>query len=107
LNDALDLAASVRAREVSARELTDAAIGRIEAANPGLNFLVTDCFEQALATEPRDGPFAGVPMLVKDLTETAGVRTTFSSRAFADYVPVADAAIVRRLKDAGFVVLGK
>ena len=46
-------------------------------------------------------------MLVKDLTETARVRTTFSSRAFADYVPDADAAVVRRMKDAGFVILGK
>jgi amidase len=46
-------------------------------------------------------------MLVKDLTETAGVRTTFSSRAFADYVPGNDTAVVRRLKQAGFVVLGK
>ena len=46
-------------------------------------------------------------MLVKDLTETAGIRTTFSSRAFADYVPEHDAAVVRRLQDAGFVVLGK
>ena len=48
-----------------------------------------------------------MPILVKDLTETAGVRTTFSSRAFADYVPEADAAVVRRMKQAGFVVLGK
>ncbi len=48
-----------------------------------------------------------MPILVKDLTETAGVRTTFSSRAFADYVPKADAAVVRRMKEAGFVVLGK
>jgi amidase len=48
-----------------------------------------------------------VPILVKDLTETAGVRTTFSSRAFADYVPETDAAVVRRMKEAGFVVLGK
>ncbi len=48
-----------------------------------------------------------MPILVKDLTETAGVRTTFSSRAFADYVPDADAAVVRRMKQAGFVVLGK
>jgi amidase len=92
---------------VSARELTEAAIDRIEATNPELNFLVTDCFEQALATEPGDGPFAGVPMLVKDLNETAGVRTTFSSRAFADYVPATDTAVVRRMKDAGFVILGK
>jgi amidase len=105
--DALGLAAQVRAGEVSARELTEAAIARIETTNPGLNYLVTDCFEQALATSPADGPFTGVPMLVKDLTETAGVRTTFSSRAFADYVPTADAAVVRRMKDAGFVVLGK
>jgi amidase len=107
LIDALELAAQVRAGVVSARELTEAAIGRIEATNPELNFLVTDCFEQALATEPRDGPFTGVPMLVKDLNETAGVRTTFSSRAFAEYVPATDAAVVRRMKDAGFVVLGK
>jgi len=107
VNDALGLAAQVRAGEVSPRELTEAAIARIEATNPELNYLVTDCFEQALATEPNDGPFAGVPMLVKDLMETAGVRTTFSSRAFADYVPPNDAATVRRMKDAGFVVLGK
>jgi len=97
LTDALDLAAQVRAGEVSARELTEAAIARIEATNPELNYLVTDCFEQALASEPSDGPFTGVPMLVKDLNETAGVRTTFSSRAFADYVPTTDAAVVRRM----------
>jgi amidase len=107
LDDALTLAAEVRAGEVSPRELAEQAIARIEATNPELNFLVTDCFEQALAAEPADGPFRGVPMLVKDLTETAGVRTTFSSRAFADYVPQADAALVRRLKAAGFVILGK
>jgi amidase len=107
VTDALDLAAQVRASEASPRELTEAAIARIEATNPALNYLVTDCFEQALATEPSDGPFTGVPMLVKDLNETAGVRTTFSSRAFADYVPASDAGVVRRMKDAGFVVLGK
>lgn len=97
----------MRDGELSARELAEETIARIEATNPRLNFLVTDCFEQALATEPRDGPFSGVPILIKDLNETAGVRTTFSSRAFADYVPTNDAAVVRRIKDAGFVVLGK
>ena len=107
LTDALTLAAQVRAGEVSARELTDEAIARIESANPELNFLVTDCFDDARNASPPDGPFTGVPMLVKDLTETAGLRTTFSSRAFADYVPQADAAVVRRMKNAGFVVLGK
>jgi amidase len=104
--DALALAAQVRAREVSPLELVDAAIERIEATNPELNFLVTECYAAAREAQPA-GPFAGVPMLVKDLTETAGVRTTFSSRAFASHVPVADAAVVRRMKDAGFVVLGK
>jgi len=107
VNDAVSLAAQVRAREVSPRELTEAAIARIDATNPELNFLVTECYEQALALTPADGPFTGVPMLVKDLNETAGVRTTFSSRAFANYVPENDAAVVRRMKDAGFVILGK
>jgi len=107
LQDALALAADIRAGAVSPRELAEQAIARIDATNRDLNFLVTDCFEQALGAEPADGPFRGVPMLVKDLTETAGVRTTFSSRAFADYVPQADSAVVRRLKSAGFVILGK
>ena len=92
---------------MSPRELALQAIARIETTNPELNFLVTDCFEQALATEPADGPFRGVPILVKDLNETAGVRTTLSCRAFADYVPQHDAAVVRRIKEAGFVMLGK
>ena len=105
--DALAQAAAVRAGDVSPRELTEAAIARIEATNPELNFVVTDAFEQALATEPADGPFRGVPMLVKDLNDTAGIRTTYSSRAFANYVPSGDTATVRRIKDAGFVVLGK
>jgi amidase len=107
LTDALALAARVKARELSPAEVVESTIARCEAADAELNLLVTDCFEQALATTPADGPFSGVPMLVKDLTETAGVRTTFSSRAFADYVPQADAAVVRRMKEAGFVVIGK
>ncbi len=107
---ALDVAARVRAGEVSPVEVVADAIARCENANPRLNFLVTDCFEQALAAarEPMpDRPFSGVPILVKDLTETAALRTTFSSRAFADYVPRQDAAVVRRMKEAGFVVIGK
>jgi amidase len=110
LTDALALAAQIRARELSAVELVEATIERCEAADAELNLLVTQCYLQALETARGplpDGPFAGVPMLVKDLTETAGVRTTFSSRAFADHVPAADAAVVRRLKKAGFVVIGK
>ena len=107
LTDALGQAAAIRRGDISPGELLDDTIRRVEAANPQLNFLVTDCFEQARAATPADGPFSGVPMLVKDLNETAGVRTTFSSRAFANYVPSSDAAVVRRMKDAGFVIIGK
>jgi amidase len=107
---ALALAAQIRAGELSAAEAVEDAIARCESENPRLNFLVTECFEHALETARGplpDGPFTGVPMLVKDLTETAGLRTTFSSRAFAGHVPAADAAVVRRMKEAGFVVIGK
>jgi amidase len=107
LTGALEQAAAIRRGDLSAAEVLDETIRRAEAANPELNFLVTDCFERARDATPADGPFSGVPMLVKDLAETAGLRTTFSSRAFADYVPAHDAAIVRRMKDAGFVVIGK
>jgi amidase len=95
---------------LTAVEAVEQAIARIEATNPALNFLVTGCFDEAVeaARSPLpDGPFTGVPMLVKDLTDTAGLRTTYSSRAFADHVPETDAAVVRRMKGAGFVVLGK
>ena len=94
----------MRDGHVSPRELAEQAIARIEATNPELNFLVTEAFD---FTEPPDGPFRGVPMLIKDLTETAGIRTTFSSRAFAGYVPENDTATVRRMRAAGFTILGK
>ena len=76
---------------------------RIERLDPQLNAYVT----LAEAHEHRDGPFAGVPIAIKDLNETASLRTTYSCRAHADYVPDFDAAPVRRLRDAGFVILGK
>jgi amidase len=94
----------VRDGQISPRELADQTIARIEATNPELNFLVTEAYD---VTEPADGPFRGVPMLVKDLTETAGIRTTFSSRVYADYVPLNDAGTVRRMRAAGFTILGK
>ena len=56
---------------------------------------------------PRDAPFRGVPIAVKDLAATAGIRTTYSSHAYADYVPDFDTAVVRRIRDAGFVIVGK
>jgi amidase len=111
---ALEQAELVRSREVSPVELVAGYLERIERIDPDLNAFVTVCDEEALqearraeeATGERP-PFHGVPFPVKDLTETAGVRTTFSSRAYANHVPEHDMALVRRLREAGFILLGK
>jgi amidase len=107
---ATEQAALVRRGEATPVELVENCLERIERLDPELNAFVTVCADKALAAaagELPDGPFRGVPLPIKDLHETAGIRTTFSSRAFADYVPDFDVAVVRRLKQAGFVVLGK
>ncbi|HZT45981.1 MAG TPA: amidase [Gaiellaceae bacterium] len=100
----------VRKGEVTPVELVETCLERIERLNPELNAFVTVCAEEALAAaagELPDGPLRGVPFPVKDLQETAGIRTTFSSRAYADYVPDFDVAVVLRLKEAGVVLIGK
>ena len=103
----------VRAGEVSSAELVELYLERIERLDPELNAYVTVRGEEALAearavdSASGDAPFRGVPLAVKDLTATAGIRTTYSSYAFAEYVPDFDTAVVRRLRDAGFVILGK
>lgn len=110
---ALEQAQLLRDGEVTSLELTELYLERIERIDPQLNAFVTVCAEEALAdarakdATPRDAPFHGVPVAIKDLTATAGLRTTYSCRAYADYVPDFDAAVVRRLREAGFVVLGK
>ena len=106
---ALDQAALVRAGDVSPLELVELYLERIERLDPQLNAYVTVDADgaRAAAGAPLDGPFAGVPIPIKDLNETAGLRTTYSCRAFANYVPKTDAAVVRRIRDAGFVILGK
>jgi amidase len=74
---------------------------------------VTVCADEALTAasaadeSTTDAPFHGVPIAVKDLTATAGIRTTYSSHAFADNVPDFDTAVVRRIREAGFVIVGK
>ncbi|MDE3023952.1 MAG: amidase [Acidobacteriota bacterium] len=106
---ALELAELIRNRDVSSLELVDLYLDRIERIDPGLNAYVTVDPDgaRAAAREPRTGPFAGVPIAIKDLTETAGLRTTLSTKALAGNVPAFDTATVRRIRDAGFVVLGK
>lgn len=109
--DAMGQAALVRKGDVSALELVDAAIARIERLNPQLNAVVTPMFEEARrrAAGPLPaGPLAGAPMVLKDLVaEYAGVRFTEGSRFLADYVSPADTALVARYKAAGLMVVGK
>lgn len=106
---ALELAERLRNKDVSSLELVDLYLDRIERIDPELNSYVTVDADgaRAAAREPRSGPFAGVPIAIKDLTETAGLRTTLSTKALADNVPTFDTATVRRIREAGFVVLGK
>jgi amidase len=110
---AVEQARLVRSGAVSSVELVRASLDRIEQLDPTLNSFVTVSAEQALTTAelldstPGDAPFRGVPIGVKDLAPTAGIRTTYSSRAYADYVPDFDTAVVRRIREAGFVIVGK
>lgn len=106
---ALEQARLVRERHVTPLELVDEYLGRIERLDPQLNAFVTLCADEArtAAQRPLEGPFAGVPIPIKDLVQTAGIRTTYSCKAYADHVPEADSALARRIRAAGFVVLGK
>ena len=110
---AVEQAQLVRSGEVSSTELVRLSLERIERIDPVLNAFVTVCGEEALATAreidatPGDAPFRGVPIGVKDLAATAGIRTTYSSNAYAEYVPDFDTAVVRRIREAGFVIVGK
>lgn len=109
--DATAQAELVRRREVKAVELVDAAIERIERLNPTLNAVVTPMYEQARAAataELPDGPFAGVPFLLKDLLASyRGVRMTSGSTFQRDFVPDHDSELVVRLKRAGLIIVGK
>src|SRR5262245_16349195 len=109
LLDATAQAALVRSGEVTARELVETAIERIEMLNPTLNAVVTPIFEEALErADVASGPFAGVPYLVKDLAcEVQGVRFTEGSRFLAENVSTFDQELVVRLRRAGLVIIGK
>ncbi len=114
---AVDLARMIRSRELSAAELLDAMLARIEAVNPSVNAIVTLAAEQARATAADldaraargsfAGPLHGLPIAIKDLAETAGIRTTYGSPIFASHIPTLDAPHVALLKAAGAVVIGK
>jgi len=109
--DATAQAELVRRRVLSPRELVDAAIARIERVNPQVNAIITPLFEQArdAAAGPLpQGPFTGVPFLLKDLIAAyAGVPLTAGSAVLRNYVPAYDSELVRRYKRAGLIVVGK
>jgi amidase len=107
----------IGARRLSPVELTESCIARITAVNHAVNAVVAPDFDRARtaaraaeAAVMRGGPLGllhGLPVGIKDLEETAGLRTTFGSPLFRDHVPAADQAMVARLRDAGAIVLGK
>lgn len=110
-HDATSLAELVKKREATPLELVDAAIERIERVNGKLNAVTTPMFDlarQAAQSTLPDGPFRGVPFLLKDLGAAfQGARMTFGSRYLKDFVPDHDSEIVTRYKRAGLVVIGK
>lgn len=112
-----ELAQRFRRKEISPVEVTQERLGCIEKLNPSLNAFITVMNESAL-TEARQaeaeiqrgewrGPLHGVPIALKDLIDTAGVRTTAASALYKDRVPDADAEVTRRLRQAGAVIIGK
>jgi amidase len=114
---ATDLAARIRRREISAVEVMDAHLARIERVNPLLNAIVTvDADGARLAAAEADrtlaagataGVLHGLPIAVKDLEDTAGMRTTYGSPIYRDHVPREDGLLVARLRRAGAIVIGK
>jgi amidase len=114
---ALEQAAAVRAKEVSPTELVEHFLARIEALDPEIGAFITVTADQARAAAARadqavlDGgdlpPLHGVPTAIKDLNNTAGIRTTFGSAVLADFVPDVDDAVVTKLTEGGTISLGK
>src|SRR3954449_12573788 len=111
-----ELAAALRAGEVSSVELTDEAIARIEREDKVINAICVPDFDRARAAARRadqarangeDRPLLGIPVTVKESYNIAGLATTWGMPQYANYLPVEDAVAVSRLKAAGAVILGK
>jgi len=117
MTDALTLAQQIRRKEVSPVEVVEAVLRRIEALQPTVNAFVTVTADAAREAARRAeaavlaggplGPLHGVPFSVKDLLFTKGVRTTMGSHIFEHQVPTEDAVPVRRLEEAGAILIGK
>jgi amidase len=114
---ATELAGLIRSKAISPVELLRTCLQTIERLNPQINAICTLAADSAMAAARRAeqavmageevGSLHGVPIGIKDLTPTAGIRTTFGSPLYADHVPSEDAAVVKRIKQAGAIVVGK
>lgn len=114
---AIELARLIQTKQLSAREVMEAHLAQIERVNPQVNAIVTLLPEQAmggalaadeaLARGEKTGLLHGLPIAFKDLVETAGIRTTYGSPIYADYVPERDTLMVERVKQAGAIPIGK
>ncbi|MBI1737225.1 MAG: amidase [Candidatus Rokubacteria bacterium] len=114
---AVELAKLYRARRASPLEVMQALLARIDAVNPAVNAIVTLARDAALWEARRATaalkrgaslpPLFGIPVGIKDVTQTRGLRTTFGSKLFEDHVPEEDALVVERLRAAGAIVIGK
>jgi len=114
---ARELARRIRSKELSARDVVSAHLAHIDRVNPKVNAIVTLVADQAieqarqadeaLAHGAAVGPLHGLPIACKDLQPTTGIRTTFGSPLFKDFVPEEDSLLVERLKLAGAIIVGK
>jgi amidase len=113
---ATELRRLIAAREVSALEVVESCLARVETLNPTLNAIVSlnesvrddaRALDQKLARGEAPGLLCGLPVGIKDVTPVAGLRTTFGSTIYRDYVPDEDALVVRRLREAGALIIGK
>jgi len=114
---AVDAGRQIKEGSLSVSALLESCITRIEARNPEVNAVVTTCYDtarqqaaemdKARPTLPELPPLFGLPVLIKDLIETKGLTTTYGSLHYKDYIPEFDAAVIKRLRDAGAIILGK
>src|SRR6202521_5402749 len=115
--DATELAALIRTKELSSREVVQAHLDRIRTVNPKINAIVTllaedalkgaDAADKAVKNRAELGPFHGVPFTIKDAIDTAGILTQRGSKIFAGNIPSKDATVVTRFKEAGAIPLAK
>jgi len=116
--DATELAEMIRRRVVSSREVMAACLARIELLNPQVNAICTlreaedllreaDAADALLAKGGEVGALHGLPIAIKDLTLTKGLRTTYGSLIYKDFIPHQDQLFVARIKSAGAIVIGK